>query len=104
MFSKQKAMGGAAEFTPYPARADAGVLAKRELRSGRLVRGSRSGSADASRACGDSDSRFDLSASQAFIAAFMSPLTPYRSMLLYHGVGVGKTCAQACSSVTLGGS
>lgn len=91
--SKQKEMGRAAEYRPYPARADAGVLAKQELRSGRLVRGSRSGSAAASRACGDSDSRFDLSASQAFIAAFMSPLTPYRSMLLYHGVGVGKTCA-----------
>lgn len=36
---------------------------------------------------------FELSPVQRFISRFMSPQTPYASALLYHGVGVGKTCA-----------
>ena len=35
---------------------------------------------------------FEYTPVQRFIAQFMSPNTPYNSMLLYHGVGVGKTC------------
>ena len=35
---------------------------------------------------------FEYTPVQRFIAQFMSPDTPYNSMLLYHGVGVGKTC------------
>ena len=35
---------------------------------------------------------FEYTAVQKFIAQFMSPSTPYNGMLLYHGVGVGKTC------------
>ena len=30
---------------------------------------------------------------QKLLKNFMSPYTPYRSLLVYHGVGVGKTCA-----------
>jgi hypothetical protein len=36
---------------------------------------------------------FEATPVQRFVANFMSPHTPYRSILLYHSVGVGKTCA-----------
>ena len=35
---------------------------------------------------------FEYTSVQRFVAQFMSPNTPYNGMLLYHGVGVGKTC------------
>ncbi len=35
---------------------------------------------------------FELSPVQRFLARFLSPKTPYRSALINHGVGVGKTC------------
>ena len=35
---------------------------------------------------------FEYTPTQRFISQFMSPTTPYNGMLLYHGVGVGKTC------------
>jgi hypothetical protein len=41
----------------------------------------------------DEDREFELTPVQRFISNFLSPETPYRSVLLYHGVGVGKTCA-----------
>lgn len=36
---------------------------------------------------------FELSPVQRFVSRFINPRTPYNSALLYHGVGVGKTCA-----------
>ena len=36
---------------------------------------------------------FETTPVQRFVASFLHPQTPYRGMLLYHGVGVGKTCA-----------
>ena len=30
---------------------------------------------------------------QKFIRDYLSPKSPYRGLLLYHGLGVGKTCA-----------
>ncbi len=42
--------------------------------------------------CGESR-EFELSAVQRFVARFLAPESPYQSALLYHGVGVGKTCA-----------
>jgi hypothetical protein len=36
---------------------------------------------------------FEVTPVQRFVANFMSPKTPYMSALLFHGVGVGKTCA-----------
>lgn len=36
---------------------------------------------------------FELSPVQTFVSRLLSPRTPYNSALLYHGVGVGKTCA-----------
>ena len=35
---------------------------------------------------------FEYTPVQRFVAQFMSPNTPYNGMLLYHNVGVGKTC------------
>jgi hypothetical protein len=42
--------------------------------------------------CEDTTS-FEVTPVQRFVANFMSPKTPYMSALLFHGVGVGKTCA-----------
>ena len=39
------------------------------------------------------DTTFEVTPVQRFVTNFMSPKTPYMSALLYHGVGVGKTCA-----------
>ena len=36
---------------------------------------------------------FELSPVQRFVSRFLSARSPYQSALLYHGVGVGKTCA-----------
>ncbi len=41
----------------------------------------------------DQDKEFELTPVQRFIGRFLSPQCPYTSALLYHGVGVGKTCA-----------
>ena len=41
----------------------------------------------------DPNKEFELTPVQRFIGRFMSPQCPYLSALLYHGVGVGKTCA-----------
>lgn len=41
----------------------------------------------------ESKEGFEVTPVQRFVANFMHPRTPYMSMLLYHGVGVGKTCA-----------
>ena len=35
---------------------------------------------------------FELSPVQRFVSRFINPRTPFRSALIYHGVGVGKTC------------
>lgn len=36
---------------------------------------------------------FELTPVQRIVSRFMHPLTPYQGMLLFHGVGVGKTCS-----------
>jgi hypothetical protein len=41
----------------------------------------------------DPNKEFELTPVQRFIGRFLSPQCPYVSALLYHGVGVGKTCA-----------
>ncbi len=38
------------------------------------------------------ESMFQLTQNQRFIKNFLSPLTPYNGLLLFHSVGVGKTC------------
>ena len=39
-----------------------------------------------------STDEFNLTQNQRFIKGFLSPMTPYNGLLLFHGVGVGKTC------------
>ena len=36
---------------------------------------------------------FELTPVQRIVSRFLHPMTPYRGMLLFHGVGVGKTCS-----------
>ena len=36
---------------------------------------------------------FELSPHQHFVKNFLSPSTPYNSLLLFHGLGTGKTCS-----------
>jgi hypothetical protein len=42
--------------------------------------------------CEDTET-FEVTPVQRFVSNLMSPRTPYMSALLYHGVGVGKTCS-----------
>lgn len=44
------------------------------------------------------DGTVRLKQSQEFIKLFLSPDTGYNSLLIYHGVGVGKTCAAISSA------
>ena len=39
------------------------------------------------------NSDFELSTNQMFVRNFLSFQTPYNSLLLYHGLGTGKTCS-----------
>ena len=41
----------------------------------------------------DPNAEFELSPVQRFVSRYLSAQCPYQSALLYHGVGVGKTCA-----------
>lgn len=44
-------------------------------------------------ACTRSQTTFEKTAVQQLVARFLHPSTPYRGLLLDHGVGVGKTCS-----------
>jgi len=44
---------------------------------------------------------FELSPHQEFVKRFMSYDTPYNSLLLYHGLGSGKTCSASSMTETL---
>ena len=39
------------------------------------------------------NAKFELSPHQIFVKNFLSSETPYKSLLLYHGLGTGKTCS-----------
>jgi hypothetical protein len=54
-----------------------------DLKSGRL----------SNDVCDQKESGFDTTAVQRLVARFLHPLTPFRGLLLDHGVGVGKTCS-----------
>ena len=45
---------------------------------------------EAAKLCG---AAFELAPHQLFVRNFLSVMTPYNSMLLYHGLGTGKTCS-----------
>lgn len=40
-----------------------------------------------------SNKAFKLQEPQKFVASFINPVTPYKSLLVYHRIGAGKTCA-----------
>jgi len=46
----------------------------------------------ANKMCSASDN-FELAPHQLFVRNFLSSTTPYKSLLLYHGLGTGKTCS-----------
>jgi hypothetical protein len=52
-----------------------------------------SSSAVAEDTCSKSRDNFETTAVQRLVARFFHPATPYRGLLLNHGVGVGKTCS-----------
>eukprot|EP00873_Tetraselmis_striata_P043915 jgi/Tetstr1/464179/TSEL_008984.t1 len=68
------------------------LLSKREYVLGKARKG-----------CDDS-APFKLQPVQQFVSTYMSPLTPYKSILLFHGTGVGKTCAAVQAAELQGGS
>jgi len=41
----------------------------------------------------EAEAVFELTPVQRIVSRFLHPLTPYQGMLLFHGVGVGKTCS-----------
>jgi hypothetical protein len=43
--------------------------------------------------CNFKDNEFKLAPHQEFVKRFMHPNTPYNGILLYHGLGSGKTCS-----------
>ena len=45
---------------------------------------------EATKLCG---AAFELAPHQLFVRNFLSVMTPYNSLLLYHGLGTGKTCS-----------
>ena len=66
------------------------LVKKREFR---LSRGKR----------GCDDGPFRIQPVQQFVSTFMSPLSPNRSLLLFHGTGVGKTCSAVQAAELQGG-
>ena len=40
----------------------------------------------------DSEDTFTMNSQQLFVRNFLSHHTPYNNLLLYHGLGTGKTC------------
>ena len=78
-------------FVPYPSLDDPSfnekISRKKEFRRGL----SRRDDAASKARCGSKT--FAATANQRFVRAFLSPLTPYNSVLLFHGTGVGKTCS-----------
>jgi Helicase conserved C-terminal domain/Type III restriction enzyme, res subunit len=89
------------DFDPYPAVREPDfqslIAGKREFAQTRLQpvrledRTARGVDAMWDESCGPRE--FRLTPTQIFLKHFMSPRTPYNSLLLFHGVGVGKTCS-----------
>ena len=50
---------------------------------------------------GEKNARLDLFPQQKLVRDFMSDQSPYRGLLLFHGLGVGKTCASVAISKTI---
>jgi Type III restriction enzyme, res subunit len=67
------------------------LMAKQEFAESRQL-SIREQAAEGANPC-DPEGEFELTPVQRFIGRFLSPECPYLSALLFHGVGVGKTCA-----------
>lgn len=81
----------------YPDPADpqfaARLFAKREFYEARAVAASvADGTMDPCTSAA-AEKVFELTPVQRIVSRFLHPLTPYNGMLLFHGVGVGKTCS-----------
>ena len=50
-------------------------------------------SSEKSFSCDDRDEDFTLLTHQKIVTDYMNIYTPYRGLLLYHGLGSGKTCS-----------
>jgi hypothetical protein len=81
----------------YPDPADpqfgARLFEKREFYEARAVAASVAEGAVDPCAGGPAEKLFELTPVQRIVSRFMHPLTPYNGLLLFHGVGVGKTCS-----------
>lgn len=83
-------------FRPYPKMTDKAfndkIYVKKEFNRNKLEKeyGDRTYEEIANAKCSLTD--FKLTNNQKFLKNFMSPLTPYNGLLLFHSVGVGKTC------------
>ena len=92
-------------YVPYPSIGDPAfaekLLTKREFRENATpVRPSvipmaacNSPAASTTAASASASASFDLTPVQRVVRTYVGPGTPYNGMLLFHGVGVGKTCA-----------
>jgi hypothetical protein len=84
-------------YVPYPGSNDPKfyekLFAKKEFHDivGRVPPETVNYESEVSNRC--SESTFKLSPHQIFVKRFLSPQTPYNGLLLYHSVGVGKTCS-----------
>lgn len=56
---------------------------------------------NACKALGDSSSAQQIYAYQKFVRDYISYMTPYRGVLVYHGLGSGKTCTAIAASEAL---
>ena len=78
-----------AEFQPYPAHTDPLfqdiLFQKKEFHSNQLF-------LDTTGIEEPCNAGFSIKAHQNFLKNFMTKESPYHSLLVYHGVGVGKTC------------
>lgn len=78
-----------AEFQPYPAHTDSLfqdiLFQKKEFHSNQLF-------LDTTSIEEPCNAGFSIKAHQNFLKNFMTKESPYHSLLVYHGVGVGKTC------------
>jgi superfamily II DNA or RNA helicase len=82
------------QFIPYPEISDKHfqkkILQKSEFRKFKYPK-HEPGAADDDKQC--NKILFERTLNQNFLRNFISPMTPYNGVLLYHGVGVGKSCS-----------
>jgi Type III restriction enzyme, res subunit/Helicase conserved C-terminal domain len=82
------------DYVPYPDHDDREfnrkIAHKHEFAKSKQKKSTESYDTQAEQMC--SQKRFSLTNNQKFLKHFMSPLTPYNSLLIFHQVGAGKSC------------